>query len=187
MPRGGVPVAAEIADRLHAPLDIIVVRKIGCPWQPELGIGAIAEGGVRILNDALIAELGVSRAALEAATTRESEELVRRVDRYRMGRPATPVAGRVTILVDDGLATGYTARAAIRALRAKGADQVILAIPVASRATLEAMRSVVDSVVVVDTPPAFGAIGEAYADFAQTSDAEVVATLEQAAARSDVP
>lgn len=179
MPRGGVPVAAEVADRLGAPLDVIVVRKIGCPWRPELGIGAIAEGDVRILNETLVAETGVSPEKLEEATGRERAELARRVHRYRGTRPAVPLEGRVVVLVDDGLATGYTARAAVAALRARGASRVIVAIPVAPEEGVAAMRGVADDVVVVETPPWFFAIGEFYEDFTQTSDDEVVAILER--------
>ncbi len=181
MPRGGVPVAAAVADRLGAPLDIIVVRKIGCPWQPELGIGAIAEADVQIVNDSLIAEMDVSPEALERATARERVELARRVRRYRGDRPAIPVQGRVVILVDDGIATGFTARAAIGALWAKGAARVILAAPVAPEHSLDSMRSFADDVVIVDAPPRFLAIGEFYKNFAQTSDEEVVALLEEGA------
>jgi putative phosphoribosyl transferase len=184
LPRGGVPVAAEVADHLGAGLDVIVVRKIGCPWHPELGIGAIAEGGVRVLNDALIEEVGVKPDELNAATARERAELARRVRRYRGKRAPVPVDGRIVILVDDGLATGYTARAAIEAIRRGGARRVILAVPVAPDDGVAAMRDVADEVVVVDTPPWFFSIGEFYQDFAQTSDEEVVSLLDKAAARS---
>jgi putative phosphoribosyl transferase len=185
LPRGGLPVAAEVADRLGAPLDIIVVRKIGLPWQPELGIGAVAEGGIRVLNDVLVEEVGIEPIELEAATVRERVELARRVHRYRGERSAVPVDGRVVICVDDGLATGYTARAAIEAIRRGGARRVILAVPVAPEDSVAAMRGVADEVVVVDTPPRFFAIGDFYEDFAQTSDEEVVSLLERAAARSE--
>lgn len=181
MPRGGVPVAAEIAGHLSAPLDIVVVRKIGCPWQPELGIGAIAEGGVCVLNDALLRDLGVRPDQLEASTAAEEEELARRVRRYRGERAAVPVEGRTVILVDDGLATGYTARAAIETLRRAGASRVILAVPVAPRDSVTALRKVADDVVVVDTPRWFQGVGQAYREFAQTSDEEVIAILEGAA------
>lgn len=184
MPRGGVVVAAEVADHLDAPLDVMVVRKIGCPWQPELGIGAIAEGDVRILNDALISETGVGPQALERATEQERTELARRVRRYRRDRPPISVEGRVVILVDDGIATGFTARAAMEALRSKGAHRVVLAVPVAPQGGLEAMRSVADEVVVLEVPPWFFAIGDFYEDFAQTSDEIVIALLDQAATRS---
>lgn len=181
MPRGGVPVAAEVAHRLSAPLDIVVVRKIGCPWQPELGIGAIAEGGVRVLNDALVQDLGVRPDQLEAATAAETVELARRIRRYRGDRAAVPVGGRTVILVDDGLATGYTARAAIETLRQAGACRVILAVPVAPRESVTALRNVADEVVVVTSPRWFQGVGQAYREFAQTSDDEVVAVLEGAA------
>lgn len=184
LPRGGVPVAAEVADRLGVPLDVIVVRKIGCPWQPELGIGAIAEGGVRVLNDALVGEVGIEPIELEKATAREVEELERRVRRYKGERSSVAVDGRVAILVDDGLATGYTARAAIEAIRRRGARRVILAVPVAPEDSVAAMRGVADEVVVVDTPTWILSIGEFYEDFAQTSDEVVVSLLERAAARS---
>lgn len=183
MPRGGLPVAAEIAERFGAPLDVVVVRKIGCPWQPELGLGAIAEGGIRVLNDGLVAETGVSPRALEEASSRERTELARRVSLYRASHPAVPVQGRVVILVDDGLATGYTARAAVAALRARDAGRVILAIPVGSEEGVEAMRAVADDVVVIATPAWLFAIGEFYQDFRQLSDAQVLATLDRVATR----
>jgi putative phosphoribosyl transferase len=182
LPRGGVLVAAAVADHLGAGLDIIVVRKIGCPWQPELGIGAIAEGGVRALNDALVEELGIQPEELEAVTARERTELARRVRRYRGDRAPVPVEGRIVIVVDDGLATGYTARAAIEAIRRGGARRVILAVPVAPQDGVAAMREVADEVVVVATPQWFFSIGEFYMDFAQTSDEDVVSLLDKAAA-----
>jgi putative phosphoribosyl transferase len=181
MPRGGVPVAAEVAGRLGAPLDIIVVRKLGCPWQPELGIGALAEGGIRILNDVLVRELGIEPDQLQAVTERERIELERRVRHYRADREPMALADRVVILVDDGLATGYTARAAVEAIREAGARRVVLAVPVAPRATADALRRIADEVVVVETPIWFSGVGEHYRDFRQTSDAEVVALLEGAA------
>jgi len=187
MPRGGVPVAAEIATRLAAPLDILVVRKIGCPWQPELGLGALAEGGVRVLNEALIADVGVGRGALDEVTAQEQHELDRRVTRYRRDRRAVPVDGRAVILVDDGLATGYTALAAIEAIRRRGGRRVILAVPVAPRDSLERMRAAADEVVVVETPRWFPGVGAFYRRFDQTSDDEVVAILEGAARPGDVP
>jgi predicted phosphoribosyltransferase len=176
-----VVVAAEVALRLGAPLDIVVVRKLGCPWQPELGIGAIAEDGIRVLNDELVREVGVNAAELEAVTVRERAELERRVVRYRAGRTRHPVRDRVVIVVDDGLATGYTARAAIASLRAAGARRVVLAVPVAPDQSVAELSRVADEVVVVDTPPFFYAIGAFYADFRQTSDEEVIALLEAAA------
>jgi putative phosphoribosyl transferase len=179
-----VPVAAEVAAALGAPLDILVVRKIGSPWQPELGIGALAEGGVLVLNTNLLEKLGISRDEIERETARERAEIARRVRAYRGDRPPIPVDGKVVILVDDGLATGHTAQAAIETLRRRGARQVILAVPVAPPETVAAMRRVADDVVVLETPRRFVAVGEFYLDFSQTSDEEVVALLEQAAARS---
>jgi putative phosphoribosyl transferase len=178
MPRGGVLVAAEVADVLAATLDIIVVRKIGCPWQPELGLGAIAEGGVRVLNDALIRDTGIRPEELEATIAHERAELARRVRRYRGDRAAASIVDRVVILVDDGLATGYTARAAIEAIRDGGCRTVILAAPVAPRDTVAAMRQIADDVVVVETPRWFSGVGAAYRDFSPTSDDEVVAALQ---------
>ena len=176
LPRGGVPVAAEVAAVLQAPFDILVVRKIGCPWQPELGIGALAEGGVGLVNAQLVRELGVGRGELGEVVAREQAELARRVRRYRGDSEPTSVAGRTVIVVDDGLATGYTARAAIRALRRRGAGGVILAVPVASEDGLSTLRRYADEVVAVRTPR-FHAIGESYEDFSQTSDDDVVGLL----------
>jgi putative phosphoribosyl transferase len=181
LPRGGVPVAAEIADRLDAPLDVIVVRKIGLPWQPELAIGAIAEGNVCVVNDALIEETGVSGDELEAAIARERVELERRVRAYRGERSPLRLDGRVVILVDDGLATGYTARAAIAQIRRRGAGRVVLAVPVAPEDIVATMGRVADEFVVLQTPPWFFSIGEHYEDFRQTSDDEVVACLQRPA------
>jgi putative phosphoribosyl transferase len=177
LPRGGVPVAAEVADRLGAPLDIIVVRKLGSRWQPELGVGAIAEGDVRVLNETLVRAEGMSAQDIDVVTAREQAELERRVRRYRGGRPPVDVAGRPVIVVDDGLATGYTARAAIEALRRRGATRITLAVPVAPEDASQAMLDVVDEVVVVETPAWFFAIGEFYEDFSQTTDDEVDALL----------
>lgn len=184
LPRGGLPVAAEVAERLGAPLDVIVVRKLGAMWQPELGIGAIAEGGIRILNNAVLAEAGMSPEDIEEVTTREREELERRVSRYRGNRQPVSVAGRPVILVDDGLATGYTARAAIEALRRRGAGRVILAVPVAPLDSVRDLQSVADEVIAIETPTWFLAIGEWYEDFTQTSDEEVASILAAARARS---
>jgi len=177
MARGGVPVAAEVADRLGAPLDVLVVRKIGVPWHPELGVGAIAEDGATVSNDQLIEELGLRPEDLAAVVERERRLLDDRVRRYRGDRPPVPVEGRVAILIDDGLATGYTARAAIETLRRRGAIRVVLAVPVGPTHTIEALRSVADEVVAVDPRDDLYAIGEFYADFSQTSDEQIVALL----------
>jgi putative phosphoribosyl transferase len=187
LPRGGLPVAAEVAKRLGAPLDVIVVRKLGAMWQPELGIGAIAEGGIRILNDAILAEVGMSHEDVEEVTTREREELERRVSRYRGNRQPMSVAGRPVILVDDGLATGYTARAAIEALRRRGAGRVILAVPVAPLDSVRELQSVADEVIAIETPTWFLAIGEWYEDFTQTSDEDVASILAAARAPAGRP
>ena len=177
MARGGLPVAAPVADRLAAPLDVIVVRKIGVPWHPELGVGAIVEGGVLILNEALMAEIGVRREDVAEVIRHERAVLGERVESYRGDRAPVPVEHRVAILVDDGLATGFTARAAIAALRERGASRVVLAVPVASHASVEDLRLVADEVVALETPHEFYAIGEFYADFSQTTDDEVVRIL----------
>jgi putative phosphoribosyl transferase len=177
LPRGGVPVAAEVAATLGAPLDILVVRKLGCPWQPELGMGGIGEGGVRVLNEALIARLGITAEQVDAVAAEEQAELERRVRRYRGDRPAVPVAGRTVVLVDDGLATGFSARTAVAVLRQQGAGRIVLAVPVAPSETIRQMQTVADEVVCLETPAWFLAIGEWYADFRQTSDDEVTTLL----------
>jgi putative phosphoribosyl transferase len=182
LPRGGVPVAVEVARALDAPLDVLVIRKLGCPRQPELGIGAIGEGGVRVLNRRLIDQVGVSDAELERIAGREQVELERRLDRYRQGRPAVPLEGRTVVLIDDGLATGFTARAAVEVSRRRGAARVVLAVPVAPTEAVTELASVADEVVCLETPRWFGAIGAFYADFSQTSDEEVTRLLIDAAA-----
>jgi putative phosphoribosyl transferase len=178
LPRGGIPVAYEVARSLEAPLDVLVVRKLGCPWQSELGIGAIGEDGVRLLNAQLIAEAGVSTDELEAVTRRENEELERRIRRYRGDREPTPLVGRVAILVDDGLATGFTARAAVEVLRVRGAARVVLAVPVAPAEAVDELGHLVDDVICAHTPRRFMAIGEFYDDFSPTTDEEVTDLLE---------
>ena len=176
--RGGLPVAAEIADALGAPLDVLIARKLGVPWQPELGMGAIAEGGGQVLNEQLIREAGVSATEIDAVVRREQLELERRVNRYRRGRPPLCLAGREVIIVDDGLATGYTAWAAIHAARERGATRVVLAVPVAPADTVDVLSRVADAIVVVDQPATFMAIGAFYRDFSQTDDDEVLAILD---------
>jgi putative phosphoribosyl transferase len=178
-----VAVAAEVADYLAAPLDIIVVRKLGCPWQRELAIGALAEGGVRVVDDEILRVTGVRPDELEAVAAREEAELTRRVARYRGDRPALPLRGRVVIIVDDGIATGCTARAAIGAVRAQAPSEVVLAAPVAAASTAAGLRTLADVVVVADERRDLMAIGEAYADFRPTTDEEVVDLLERATER----
>ncbi|SEL48421.1 Predicted phosphoribosyltransferase [Streptacidiphilus jiangxiensis] len=181
LPRGGVPVAAEVAAELGAPLDVVVVRKLGVPYQPELGMGAIGEGGVRVLNDEVIRMAGVGEESIGRVERAERAELERRVRRYRGDRPPVEAAGRTAVVVDDGIATGSTARAACRIVRAQGAARVVLAVPVAPRGIASEFAGLADEVVVADQPAWFGAIGQFYGDFTQTTDDEVLACLEQAA------
>jgi putative phosphoribosyl transferase len=178
LPRGGVPVAAEVARALEAPLDVLVVRKLGCPWQPELAMGAVGEDGALVLNPTLIAGIGLAPHDLAGVIRAERDELERRLAHYRGNRPAVPVAGRTVIVVDDGLATGATARAAIGVLRQRGARRIVLAVPVAPPETVTALGGLADEVVALDTPRAFLAIGQRYDDFGQTSDQEVTRLLE---------
>lgn len=179
LPRGGVPVAAEVARALHAPLDVVVVRKLGVPVQPELGMGAIGEDGVRIINPDVVQMAQVTAGQLAAVEERERHELARRALRFRGDRPPVPVAGRTAIIVDDGIATGSTARAACQATRARGAVRVVLAVPVAPPSAGASLAADADEVICVETPPYFSAIGEWYQDFTQTSDEDVVRLLER--------
>jgi putative phosphoribosyl transferase len=177
LPRGGVPVAFEVARALEAPLDVLVVRKLGVPFQPELGMGAVGEDGVRVLNPEVLREAGVTDAQLADVEARERAEVEERAARLRGGRPAVPLTGRTVIIVDDGLATGGTARAAIRVARERGADRVVLAVPVAPPDTVTALSREADEVVALETPEPFFAIGGWYMDFTPTSDQEVVDLL----------
>ncbi|MGW7441855.1 phosphoribosyltransferase family protein [Kitasatospora sp. NPDC054795] len=180
LPRGGVPVAAEVAAVLGAPLDICVIRKLGVPHQPELGMGAIGEGGVRVLNDQVIRFSAVTDEQLAEVERRERAELARRARRYRGDRPPADLRGRMVIVVDDGIATGSTARAACRIVRERGAARVVLAVPVAPADWAERLDEVADELVCVGTPSPFYAIGEFYADFTQTGDEEVLRLLTEA-------
>jgi putative phosphoribosyl transferase len=180
LPRGGVPVAYEAAAALGAPLDVIVVRKLGAPFQPELALGAIGEQGARVVNEELIGRAHVSGRELAAIEARERTELQRRARRFRGDRPAVPLDGRTVIIVDDGVATGSTARAACRVARARGASKVVLAVPVGPPDVRARMRPDADEVVCLSTPELFFSVGQHYADFAQTSDAEVVELIEHA-------
>jgi putative phosphoribosyl transferase len=180
LPRGGVPVAYEAARRLHAPLDVFVVRKLGAPGHEELAMGAIASGGVTVVNPDVVEALRIPREAIEEAARRERTELERRNRAYREGRPAREIRGRTAILVDDGLATGSTMRAAVRALRQEGANRIVAAAPVAARETCGELRGEADEIVCLDTPEYFGAVGEWYYDFSQTTDAEVRELLARA-------
>jgi putative phosphoribosyl transferase len=184
LPRGGVPVAAEVAAAFDAPLDVLVVRKLGLPSQPELAIGAVASGAqpdkpVKVLNEILLERSGLSAAGLEQVTARELAELRRREQTYRGDRPPVQVAGRTAVLVDDGLATGASARAALLALREHQPDGVVLAVPVAPRSTLVALADAADQVVCAAVPRRFVAVGRHYADFGQVTDAEVHRLLDR--------
>jgi putative phosphoribosyl transferase len=184
LPRGGVPVAYAVAEVLDAPLDVIVVRKMGVPSQPELGMGAVGEEGVRVLNDDVVRLMHVRPAEIDEVERRERREVEQRARRFRGGRPPVALAGRTVVVVDDGIATGGTARAALQVARALGARRVVLAVPVAPRETVTAMRSLADDVVCVESPPDFSAVGQWYRDFTQTTDDEVMRALRDAAARS---
>src|SRR5919206_1270070 len=180
LPRGGVPVAYEISRALRAPLDVFVSRKLGAPGQPEFGIGAVAAGGVRVLNTDVIRRLGIPDEYVERITAQEVGEVNRRLRFFRGERPEPEVGGRTVILVDDGLATGVTARAAIRALRRLEPHRLVLAAPVCAAQTAELLGSEVDELVCLEAPRDLGAIGFWYGDFSQTSDAEVIELLERA-------
>ena len=172
LPRGGVPVAAVVADALGAPLDVVVVRKLGVPWQPELAMGAVGEGGVVVRHEEVLRRVGTEQLA--SVVARETAEVARRSARLRQGRPAEPLAGRTAVVVDDGLATGSTARAACAVVRAAGAGRVVLAVPVAPPGTVVEQA---DELVVVRSPDPFGAVGRWYADFSPTTEQEVVDLL----------
>lgn len=180
LPRGGVPVGHAVARALHLPLDVLVVRKLGVPGQPELAMGAIAPGGVMVLNPDVSHWLGAKEAVIEAAAVREHHELERRERAYRGDRLPLEVAGRTVIVVDDGVATGATMRAAVQALRQMGATRIVVALPTAARDACMELRQLADEVVCVMTPEPFDAVGRWYREFGQTTDAEVVALLRDA-------
>lgn len=181
LPRGGVPVAYEVAQRLGAPFDVFIVRKLGVPGFEELAAGAIASGGVRVLNDDVVRALPHADAIIESVTARETAELERREQSYRDGRPAPELHDRIVILVDDGLATGATMRAAVAALRQRGAAKIIVAVPVGAPETCRELEELVDELVCGITPPFFQAVGQYYQDFSQVSDDEVRELLRRAA------
>src|SRR5690349_22225852 len=185
LPRGGVPVAAVVAEALDAPLDVIVVRKLGVPFQPELAMGAIGEGGVSVVDARMVRRARVTDEELEAVEARERAVLDARVERLRRGRPRTDLRGRVAVVVDDGIATGSTARVACLVARRLGAERVVLAVPVAPPDTLAHLPEA-DEVVCVSAPAHFRAVGAHYDDFSPTSDDDVVALLQQADRRSRV-
>jgi len=183
LPRGGVPVAAPIAEALGAPLDLLLVRKIGAPGQPELALGAVVEGDPpqTVVNDGIAAALGVSPAAVAREAARQLDEIARRRRLWLHGRPAVPPRGRTAVVVDDGVATGATVRAALLALERAGAARRVLAAPVAPRDTAEALRRSCDEAVFLAEPQDLGSVGAHYMDFRQLDDAEVVALLDRAA------
>ncbi|MFF1923282.1 phosphoribosyltransferase family protein [Streptomyces sp. NPDC058221] len=187
LPRGGVPVAFRVALELDAPLDVIVVRKLGVPHHPELGLGAIGEGGVRVISEDIVSRSRTSEADLAAVERAETAELLRRARAFRGDRPRIPLGGRSVVVVDDGIATGATALAACEVARAQGAARVALAVPVAPPDAAERLRGQVDELVCLSTPTRFSAVGEWYRDFGQTPDEEVVALLARAADRADAP
>lgn len=173
LPRGGVPVAYEVARALRAPLDVFIVRKLGVPGFEELAAGAIASGGVRVLNEDVVRALPNADAIIESVTAREKNELERREQSYRDGLPAPQVRGRIVILVDDGVATGATMRAAVKALRQSGAAKIVVAVPVGPPETCREIEAEADEIVCATAPEFFRAVGQYYEDFSQTSDKEV--------------
>ncbi len=183
LPRGGVPVAFEIARALDAPLDVLVVRKLGVPGREALAMGAIAGGGIRVLQDEVVRELGITPGVIERVTAAERQELVRRESLYRGNRPPLDVRGRTVIVVDDGIATGATMKAAVAALRAMQPARIVVATPVAAREICDAMRQSADVCTCYETPARFSAVGLWYRDFTQTTNAEVRTLLDQAAPR----
>jgi putative phosphoribosyl transferase len=180
LPRGGVPVAFEVAQALGAPLDIALVRKLGAPGRPELGIGALGEDGNAIVDRETVAALGVRRGEIEAIIVREAAELERRRQLYRGNRPPLDVAGREVVLVDDGIATGVTTIAAAQMLRDRGATRVLTAVPVCPATAVDYLRAQLGELICLSTPPRFGGVGAWYDDFTQTTDAEVVNLLSRA-------
>ncbi len=182
LPRGGVPVGYEVAKALGAPLDLVFVRKIGAPFQPELALGAVADGGhpITVLNDELVGRLEISETFLQEETKRKLAEIDRRREVYKAGRPRVDVTGRTAIVVDDGIATGATVRAALQSVRKGAPDLLVLAVPVAPPETVEALEREADEVVCLETPALFFAIGQFYRDFEQLSDEQVVDWLKRA-------
>ncbi|MEO8260593.1 MAG: phosphoribosyltransferase [Acidobacteriota bacterium] len=183
LPRGGVPVAFEVARALGAGLDIFVVRKLGVPGQPELAMGAIASGGIRVLNADVVSWLRIPDQVIDQVAVEEHAELERRERLYRGGRPPVDVRDRVVVLVDDGLATGSTMRAAVQAVRQQGPSRIVVAVPVAPRSTCTDLERVADEVVCVETPDPFSAVGQWYREFSQIGDDEVRELLRNGAER----
>jgi putative phosphoribosyl transferase len=181
LPRGGVPVGHEVAQALHAPLDVFLVRKLGLPGQEELAMGAIASGGTRVLNEEVVSKLDIPEEVIDAVAAEEQQELNRREHDYRAGRPPPDVRGRTIILVDDGLATGSTMRAAVAALRQQGPARIVVAVPVGAPETCAELQHEADEVVCAETPEPFYAVGAWYKNFSQTTDEEVRELLARAA------
>jgi putative phosphoribosyl transferase len=181
LPRGGVPVGFEIAASLGAPLGLVLVRKIGVPWQPELALGAVVDGAEPqvLINEDLAAELGIDRSYITNETARQLKEIERRRKIYLGDQPPASLAGRAVIIVDDGIATGSTIRAALRAARKAGAKKIILAVPVAPEDTLRQLRPEVDEIVCLDTPDPFIAVGAHYLEFSQLADTDIIPLLEE--------
>lgn len=179
LPRGGIPIGFEIAEVLHAPLEVLVARKIGAPHNPELGIGAIAEDEVRVLDEPTIKLLGISTEEIEKVTEKEKEELKRRVAMYRNNKPLPSLKAKTVLLVDDGLATGVTARAAIASIKKQKPKRLIFASPVCAYDTAQEFKQMVDDVICVTTPVDFSAVGLWYQEFGQVSDDQVVALLQK--------
>ncbi|MPZ15882.1 MAG: phosphoribosyltransferase [Chloroflexi bacterium] len=183
LPRGGVPVAYPVAEALEAPLDVFLVRKLGVPGHEELAMGAIASGGIRVLNREVVHALGIRDDVINSVATREQHELQRREGAYRSGRPAAEARDRTAIVVDDGLATGSTMRAAVSALRGQGPARTVVGVPTGSAAACDELRQEVDEVVCIMTPEPFHAVGLWYEDFSQTTDEEITSLLARSAAR----
>ena len=183
LPRGGVPVAYEVAESLHAPLDVFIVRKIGMPGHEEFAIGAIASGGTRVMNEDMVERYRVPEAAIEAVAEKEERELERRERAYRDDRPPLDLTSKTVLLVDDGLATGASMHAAVQAVRQFGPARIVIAVPIASPGTCQEFRSEVDEVVCAVTPALFYAVGQGYVDFSQTTDEEVHDLLARAASQ----
>lgn len=179
LPRGGVPVAAEVAKTLKAPLDVVIVRKLGVPWQPELAMGALAGGSPPVLDGTIIRALNISKSEVDAAIARETAEIARREKAYRAGHPAPEVQGKTVILVDDGVATGSTMEAGLRSLRGSHPGRLVVAIPVASSEACRLLAEEADDLVCLATPDHFEAVGQWYEDFTQVTDEEVRQLLKQ--------
>jgi len=183
LPRGGVPVACQVAEVLDAPMDVFLVRKLGVPGNEEFAMGAIASGGVRVINEQVVRQMGVSEQALAAVAAREQRELGRRESVYRGREPDPDLAAKTVILVDDGLATGATMRAAVAAVRVKGPERVVVAVPTGSVEACRLLAAYADEVVCLDSPVHFGGVGAWYRDFSQVGDQEVLALLHKARQR----